>query len=176
MPSWVEDATRLYSNGLSYRQIGKALGVSHSTVLRALNPIRRATYNARQKTRSHKERNNPIYRAKERESNKQRQQFKRATSFEYRCQAALRNSRAYAKRRGYAPCLATIEELVSAHTGRCHLCGVPESECPKRLAVDHDHQTGMFRGWLCLNCNTTVGRVEPNLAEIQRYVIGGAHE
>lgn len=37
----------------------------------------------------------------------------------------------------------------------------PECERPpkpgKRLEADHDHTTGLFRGWLCHSCNTTLG-------------------
>ena len=35
----------------------------------------------------------------------------------------------------------------------------------KRLAFDHDHTTGEFRGWLCSKCNVGIGHFEddPNL-------------
>ena len=36
----------------------------------------------------------------------------------------------------------------------CHACGREF-----RLAADHNHETGMFRGWLCLGCNTAEGNV-----------------
>ena len=29
----------------------------------------------------------------------------------------------------------------------------------KRLALDHDHVTGQFRGWLCDNCNMGIGQL-----------------
>jgi hypothetical protein len=28
-----------------------------------------------------------------------------------------------------------------------------------RVAYDHDHVSGEFRGWLCINCNTVLGLV-----------------
>ena len=39
--------------------------------------------------------------------------------------------------------------------GACEICGV---EPPNHgLHLDHDHETGAFRGWLCRSCNTAVG-------------------
>lgn len=28
-----------------------------------------------------------------------------------------------------------------------------------KICFDHDHKTGKFRGWICFNCNTVLGRV-----------------
>ncbi len=62
-----------------------------------------------------------------------------------------------AKKRGYVPCSVTIKELEASFTGRCFICGVPELECAKHLSMDHDHETGEFRGWLCPKCNHALG-------------------
>jgi len=37
--------------------------------------------------------------------------------------------------------------------GRCAICGRRTG----RLIEDHDHETGLFRGWLCRACNTCEG-------------------
>lgn len=52
----------------------------------------------------------------------------------------------------------TVEEydlLFTFQGGCCYVCKKP---CPtgRRLAVDHDHQTGQVRGLLCVNCNQRV--------------------
>lgn len=61
--------------------------------------------------------------------------------------------RQFAKRGNYSECIATPKELEAAFTGKCHACGLLESECNQKLCVDHDHETGEFRGWLCMHCN-----------------------
>lgn len=56
---------------------------------------------------------------------------------------------------GYAPCIATVEQISAAFTGYCAMCGTKENE--RRLHMDHDHATGMFRWWLCGKCNSMIG-------------------
>ena len=49
--------------------------------------------------------------------------------------------------------------------GLCAICGKEEtgrhqSGTLKRLAVDHDHATGRFRGLLCCECNKKLAKLE----------------
>jgi hypothetical protein len=39
----------------------------------------------------------------------------------------------------------------------CDSCGED-----KPLQFDHDHVTGKFRGWICLNCNRAIGLAKDN--------------
>lgn len=42
--------------------------------------------------------------------------------------------------------------LARWHDGRCAICGRASD-----LVCDHDHQTGLVRGWLCRSCNAREG-------------------
>ncbi len=85
-----------------------------------------------------------------------------------RFRAPLRMSKRQALRRGHESCTATEGEIEAAFTGFCFVCGVPEIECSKRLCMDHCHQTGRFRGWLCEGCNAAAGYLKdsPQIARI----------
>lgn len=85
-----------------------------------------------------------------------------------RFQKALRAARQFAEKYGYAACVASVEEIKAAHTGYCHNpgCGVPETECRRRLNLDHCHVTGLFRGWLCGDCNIAEGKLKSNVVRI----------
>ncbi|MBS0599582.1 MAG: hypothetical protein JSR92_20185 [Proteobacteria bacterium] len=41
--------------------------------------------------------------------------------------------------------------------GFCECCGKPPSGKFKHLALDHDHVSNKFRGWLCNGCNRAIG-------------------
>jgi Recombination endonuclease VII len=49
----------------------------------------------------------------------------------------------------------------------CECCG----ERPLRtLHLDHDHRTGAFRGWLCVKCNTAIGKLGDDIEGVLRAV------
>lgn len=41
--------------------------------------------------------------------------------------------------------------------GRCAICGHGQKVRPARRHLDHDHWTGLVRGYLCPNCNISEG-------------------
>lgn len=51
------------------------------------------------------------------------------------------------------------DQLLESQGGVCAICRVASqsSRLHKRLAVDHDHKTGIVRGLLCARCNTAIG-------------------
>ena len=92
-------------------------------------------------------------------TNKMQQLWRKNNSERTRFMQALVASRSLARRHSYKPCNATAEELKAAFTGFCHNpgCRIPEVECTRKLHIDHNHETGEFRGWLCQQCNQALG-------------------
>lgn len=48
---------------------------------------------------------------------------------------------------------------------QCECCGKE-----KELHLDHDHESGKFRGWLCTNCNTALGKLGDNIEGLLRAI------
>ena len=51
---------------------------------------------------------------------------------------------------------AQIEALYEQAASRCEICGADERP-GRKLAIDHNHQTGNIRGLLCRSCNLGLG-------------------
>lgn len=61
-----------------------------------------------------------------------------------------------------------FKEMYDRQCGRCLVCGEH-----KKLAVDHDHKTGLIRGLLCSQCNTAIGLLKDSpelMRTLARYV------
>lgn len=52
----------------------------------------------------------------------------------------------------------------------CEVCSNPPAETHpgKTLHLDHCHTSGAFRGWLCTNCNTGLGKLGDNVEGVRR--------
>lgn len=48
----------------------------------------------------------------------------------------------------------------------CELC----SAAGRQMHLDHDHETGKFRGWLCNRCNMAMGVLGDTVTGIQRAI------
>ena len=56
---------------------------------------------------------------------------------------------------------------------RCACC----KKITDDLVIDHDHETGKFRGWLCRRCNIALGKFNddiPTLKNAIKYLKGGS--
>lgn len=66
-----------------------------------------------------------------------------------------------------------VERYYRDHDGRCEICGRTPVGNERDLHIDHDHESGEFRGLLCNNCNGGLGRFKDSvesLAAAIRYL------
>ena len=47
----------------------------------------------------------------------------------------------------------------------CEICHKPDPKKP--MHFDHDHATGLFRGWICSRCNLSLGLVKDSVPILQ---------
>ena len=57
----------------------------------------------------------------------------------------------------------------------CECCGKPEVVKDHRgrikpLSLDHCHKTKKFRGWLCFNCNSSIGKLGDSVESILKVL------
>lgn len=52
----------------------------------------------------------------------------------------------------------------------CENCDTPAWLLTRSLALDHCHETGKFRGWLCSKCNASIGGLGDNEDGLLRAV------
>jgi hypothetical protein len=68
------------------------------------------------------------------------------------------NSRQYQRRlKGYP-------EPTRPEAATCEICGHPPGGRFAHLDLDHCHDTGKFRGWLCRQCNIALGMAKDSPA------------
>lgn len=58
--------------------------------------------------------------------------------------------------------LEQYEALAAVQKHKCAICDVPQVEQRKKMAVDHNHDTGKIRALLCHNCNVGLGNFKDN--------------
>lgn len=108
-----------------------------------------------------------------------------AISKEYRnrnkakCNARQRNYYANNKhvavaqnlRRYYGLTLKFYRQALKDQNGKCAICDAgEESTTKRRLSVDHDHETGKFRGLLCDRCNRGLGLLKDSEEVLNRAI------
>lgn len=62
-----------------------------------------------------------------------------------------------------------IPEPTRPEPSHCECCGSPPVP-GKILHLDHCHASGTFRGWLCMRCNTAIGKLGDNLDGLMKAV------
>ena len=117
------------------------------------------------------------------------------TSQQARLSARLRGEKTFVSGKG---CKYGHTDVRLVSTGRCKMCAIlenrerslkrsrknlpePTRPCPEacelcgkipndgqRLHLDHDHVSGQFRGWLCAECNSSLGHFGDSLFGIEQ--------
>ena len=52
----------------------------------------------------------------------------------------------------------------------CECCGKLDLALDSALCLDHDHQTGAFRGWLCRPCNIGIGNLGDRIDGLENAI------
>lgn len=63
-----------------------------------------------------------------------------------------------------------LKQCYIKQNAACAICRTPQRELKKRLAVDHCHKSGMFRGLLCSACNLGLGIFKDNISNLQSAI------
>jgi hypothetical protein len=64
----------------------------------------------------------------------------------------------------------TQEQYDEAYLKQTGLCAICSKECAsgRKLSADHCHTTGVFRGLLCTQCNTGLGKFKDDLTLMEK--------
>lgn len=62
------------------------------------------------------------------------------------------------------------DQMLEQQGFKCAICRTPQSKQKRKLAVDHDHLTGMVRGLLCGRCNLALGQFDDRIDLLQEAI------
>lgn len=68
----------------------------------------------------------------------------------------------------YGITLEDYDDMLDEQGGVCAICGNPPTG--RRLAVDHNHEIGVFRGLLCNNCNRGIGHLKEDIKILKQAI------
>jgi len=161
----VDEIADLFRGGLSLREVSRRTGVCFGTVRSHL--IRTGLHQVR-----HKRFRDDVAMCRRCGQHKPKGEFPALSCGKYRCRDCLAQMSHEAQARRQGSTAEQYQALLDKQNGRCAICGVSEGhrscrgyKC--RLAMDHDHRTGAFRGLLCNNCNRGLGRFKDSIAILE---------
>jgi len=77
-------------------------------------------------------------------------------------------------KRTYGISLEGFNMMYEKCEGRCEICGsegfVLNESSRMKLALDHDHNTGQVRGFLCHNCNRALGLLKDSIDNLEEAI------
>lgn len=86
------------------------------------------------------------------------------------CRVCDRKYRRQARLRGFSLSVEGYDALLESQRGGCAICG-ETCKTGRRLAVDHDHETGVVRGLLCANCNVALGNLGDSVERLAAAIV-----
>lgn len=63
-----------------------------------------------------------------------------------------------------------FKSLFEEQKGCCAICKIHQIDLKRRIAVDHNHESGQIRGLLCDTCNRGLGLLKENIEVLQKAV------
>jgi hypothetical protein len=63
----------------------------------------------------------------------------------------------------------TLDQASRPMPTNCECCG--DARGAAKLHYDHDHRSGIFRGWLCGNCNRGIGQLGDTIGGLEAALI-----
>ena len=97
-----------------------------------------------------------------------REQYLESRKVNNKKTADLRREWGYQKDFGIT--IADYDEMYILQSGCCAICGTHQSKLPKRLAVDHCHETRKVRGLLCSKCNIGIGFLDDSVQILRNAI------
>lgn len=85
----------------------------------------------------------------------------KTNSYSLGCRCDLCKTAARDYKRGRA---AALKSVTRPRGDSCECC----DKVTSRLVLDHNHDSGLFRGWLCHTCNTGIGKLGDSLEGLER--------
>jgi hypothetical protein len=67
----------------------------------------------------------------------------------------------------YGLSMREYNRMVKEREGKCEICW----KNPRRLVVDHCHDTGLVRGLVCDNCNSLLGFARDNISILESAIL-----
>lgn len=86
---------------------------------------------------------------------------------------AKRHARKQNLRRNFGITPEDYERMNNLQDGRCAICERPDQTNagkPRRLAVDHNHQTNEIRALLCKNCNIGISLFDEDILRLSAAI------
>lgn len=86
------------------------------------------------------------------------------------CKGCLKTRSRRSSLKSFGITTEDYDRMLAKQEGSCAICGSPCST-GRRLAVDHDHNSGTVRGLLCMDCNTGLGKFCDDPTRLHRAAI-----